>query len=157
MKNLGIKLLFGANVLLAIGDFVVTGLNPNKTLFESNILYTYTHSFVLICAINVVILGLMYFYYFKYNSNVFKYTIINELVILLFVRVMALKNGIILLTNKPVMQATIEMVQAHPEVIQQTTQQNAYIMLLSLASGLVAFIVWWFDYRRNNQCQKNKK
>lgn len=145
MKNKGFKILFAINVLLAFIDGITTYIYPHKELLETNPLFLTTGSWYLIEIFNIIFFVTTYIWYKKSDKEWFKYLLINQLMLLLFMRIMAIYNAITNLTLNLTKEQVVTYLVQNPGVVVQAAQTNIKIQLISFLCGFVAFLIWQYD------------
>ena len=160
--------LFLLNVLLALVDYITTIMYTHKELLEMNPLFKLTGHFYPILIFNAIALTLFGYYYFWSKREIFKFAILTELVLLIFIRCMVIKNAVIeILAANPVTAKiigvapiTVEQIKIvlaqNPNIIAETQKQVFTIEWVTLATGILAFVVWWFDNKHRIKDSPNK-
>ena len=132
MKNKAFIILFVVNILLYIADTVTTQINPNKHLLETNALFTSFNYWWLIDIANILFFVLFYIWYKKSTLQWFKYLVINQLVLIIIFRIMAIRTAIFNLQQHMTAEQVTTFLVQNPGIVLQTQQQNFTISILCL-------------------------
>lgn len=146
MKNKAFFILFIVNIVLAIVDFITTMLYPYKEMLESNPVFRLTGSFIPIILINVVI----YYFCWKWykqpkTKDWMKFFMIEQLVVIVGVRIYAIRNAVTLLLTPHTQTDVVKFLASNPGIVQQTTQTIALTEVAILVCGILSFLIWKWD------------
>lgn len=145
MKNKYFKILFWISVFLFIIDYILTVSSPYYEIIEANILYNITGGLIAVIIFNIIFLFVCYIIYHISKIEYMKVIVINSLIILNFMRSIAIENNIGITTSKVPKEVLTAVIKNNPQLIIQTNI-TLYTMIITLAIvSLLTFTIWFED------------
>lgn len=143
MRNKGFFITWILYIVLAVTDFVTTLMNKDVwKVLEVNPLYTASGSLILPILLNLAVIFILYYLYKR--SPTMRFTTINLMVIVIFVRIFAIKNALSYYFN-PISVETAKAI-ATPAAVQATINTLAIMTYAPLFISLITFFIWKVDH-----------
>jgi len=155
MKNKAFILLLSINIILACIDIGLSMSHPYINIIETNSLYFLGHGFGLIILYNIIFLIGAGYVYFKTKYQTLKYILITDLVLLLLLRIMAIKNLINWYNIKFTTENIASIITSNPVAIIETQKTLININWIVLICSITSFMIWKYDNYKKLQNTSN--
>jgi len=144
-ENRGFWFVWIVYVLLMLADFMTTLANPNHYGLETNIIYLWSGSFWPIILLNVIFLYGFYWIYHATGENpVWRFMMLNVMVIVCAGRVWAIKNAVYWLLN-PGLAASVA-VNAGVAVKLEAQKTLSLLIYSPIVLAWFTFVFWKWDH-----------
>lgn len=146
MKNKAFWVTFSFYFLLFLADVFFTFRTGELAQhLEANPLFLITKSFVPIIILNFIILFLFYWTYQRNKtSHTMRFVIINQMVAIIGLRLVAIRNAIHWIKNPITVEQAVEVYTT--AVKSSYILELAWIVYLPLIISFVSFFIWQFDH-----------